>query len=109
MIKKIEIWDVDILNKASYDNYTSSKDFEDLANEIDFWQMKTTSPHVPVMVNEMCEHLLNKKDGVYLDGTVGFGGHSSKILEYINKNGYLIGLDLDPYALEYSNKRYRYI
>ena len=36
MIKKIEIWDVDVLNKASYDNYTSSKDFEDLANEIDF-------------------------------------------------------------------------
>ena len=61
-------------------------------------------PHVPIMTDEMSEHLLNKKDGIYLDGTVGFGGHSSKILEYINKNGYLIGLDLDPYALEYSNK-----
>ena len=36
MIKKIEIWDNDLLNKISYDNYTSSKDFEDLANEIDF-------------------------------------------------------------------------
>ena len=36
MIKKIEIWDVDTLNKTSYDNYTNSKDFEDLANEIDF-------------------------------------------------------------------------
>ena len=36
MIKKIEIWDVDVLNKTSYDNYTNSKDFEDLANEIDF-------------------------------------------------------------------------
>ena len=36
MIKKIEIWDIDVINKASYDNYTSSKDFEDLANEIDF-------------------------------------------------------------------------
>ena len=64
-----------------------------------------TAPHVPVMVDEMCKHLLNKKDGFYLDGTVGFGGHSSKILEYINDNGYLVGLDLDPYALEYSNKR----
>ena len=39
-------------------------------------------PHVPVMSNEMCEHLLIKKDGIYLDGTVGFGGHSSKILSY---------------------------
>ena len=36
MIKKIEIWDNNLLNKISYDNYTSSKDFEDLANEIDF-------------------------------------------------------------------------
>ncbi len=52
--------------------------------------MIDTPPHVPVMVDEMCEHLLNKKDGFYLDGTVGFGGHSSKILEYINKEGYLI-------------------
>ena len=67
--------------------------------------MINNTPHVPVMIDEMCEHLLNKKDGVYLDGTVGFGGHSSKILEYINDDGYLIGLDLDPYALEYSNKR----
>ena len=66
--------------------------------------MTTNIPHVPVMVNEVCEHLLSKKDGIYLDGTVGFGGHSAKILEYI-REGYLIGLDLDPYALEYSNKR----
>ena len=67
--------------------------------------MNNSIPHVPILRNEMCEHLLNKKDGIYLDGTVGFGGHSNKILKYINKNGYLIGLDLDPYALEYSNKR----
>ena len=36
MIKKIEIWDSNVLNKTSYENYTNSKDFEDLANEIDF-------------------------------------------------------------------------
>ena len=62
------------------------------------------APHVPVMLNEVSEYLLNCKDGIYLDGTIGFGGHSLKILEYINNNGQLIGLDLDPYALEYSNK-----
>ena len=62
------------------------------------------APHVPVMLDEVCKYLLLKKDGVYLDGTVGFGGHSSKILHYLDKDGYLIGLDLDPYALEYSNK-----
>ena len=63
-------------------------------------------PHVPVMIEEMCEHLLHKKDGIYLDGTVGFGGHSSRILDYIDSKGFLVGLDLDPYALEYSNKRF---
>ena len=36
MIKKIEIWDIDTLNSMNYDDYTNSKDFEDLANEIDF-------------------------------------------------------------------------
>ena len=36
MIKKIEIWNSTTLNKISSDNYTNSKDFEDLANEIDF-------------------------------------------------------------------------
>jgi len=36
MIKKIEIWDSRTLNNMNYDNYTNSKDFEDLANEIDF-------------------------------------------------------------------------
>ena len=62
-------------------------------------------PHVPIMSSEVCKYLLTKKDGIYLDGTLGFGGHSLRILEYINKDGLLIGLDLDPYALEYSNKR----
>ena len=36
MIKKIEIWNSKTLSNISYDNYTNSKDFEDLANEIDF-------------------------------------------------------------------------
>ena len=64
----------------------------------------TNVPHVPIMLDEMCENLLHKKDGIYLDGTIGFGGHSLRILEYLDKGGKLIGLDLDPYALEYSNK-----
>ena len=63
------------------------------------------APHVPVMSSEVCEYLLVKKNGIYLDGTVGFGGHSLKILDYIDNKGVLIGLDLDPYALEYSNER----
>ena len=36
MIKKIEMWDSSVLNKISSEDYPDSKDFEDLANEIDF-------------------------------------------------------------------------
>ena len=36
MIKKIELWDSNVLNKTSSEDYPDSKDFEDLANEIDF-------------------------------------------------------------------------
>ena len=62
-------------------------------------------PHEPVLLEETVSALVTDKDGVYLDCTIGFGGHSSKILERINKTGKLYGIDFDPYALEYSNNR----
>jgi len=62
-------------------------------------------PHEPVLLEETVSTLVTKKNGIYLDCTVGFGGHSSKILEYIDDDGFLYGIDYDPYALEYSEKR----
>ena len=44
-------------------------------------------PHEPVLLEETVSALVTDKDGVYLDCTIGFGGHSSKILERINKTG----------------------
>tara|TARA_Y100001970_G_scaffold197398_1_gene240158 strand:+ start:324 stop:1205 length:882 start_codon:yes stop_codon:yes gene_type:complete len=46
-----------------------------------------------------------KPEGIYMDCTIGFGGHSESILNKLNSKGKLIGLDLDPYALEQSKKR----
>ena len=46
-----------------------------------------------------------KPEGIYMDCTIGFGGHSELILNKLNSKGKLIGLDLDPYALEQSKKR----
>jgi len=40
-----------------------------------------------------------KRDGVYLDGTVGLGGHAAAILSLLSENGALVGLDLDEEAL----------
>ena len=64
-----------------------------------------TQIHIPVMKNEVLDLLVNKKDGIFLDCTIGFGGHSKEILNRINNKGILIGMDLDPYALSKTNEK----
>lgn len=59
--------------------------------------------HKPVLYNEIIKYLKPTQGGVYLDGTLGAGGHSEAILSYPETN--VIGLDLDPIALEISGKR----
>ena len=59
--------------------------------------------HEPVLLNETVDNLVMNKDGIYVDGTIGFAGHASKIISKLNNNGKLIGIDLDPYALKCSN------
>ncbi len=61
--------------------------------------------HTPVLLKETISLLLTHSDGIYLDGTIGYGGHSEKLLSKLSKKGRLIGIDLDPYALEYTKKR----
>ena len=56
--------------------------------------------HIPVLLDEVIKILDIKPEGIYMDCTVGFGGHSELILKKLNSKGILIGLDLDPYALE---------
>ena len=62
-------------------------------------------PHEPVLLEETVSALVTDKNGIYIDCTIGFGGHSFAILERINKKGKLFGIDYDPYALEYSRNR----
>lgn len=56
--------------------------------------------HVPVMAKEVLDLLQCKPGGVYVDGTVGLGGHTQAILEKILPGGMLIGLDRDRESLE---------
>jgi 16S rRNA (cytosine1402-N4)-methyltransferase len=67
--------------------------------------MTESVPHLPVLLEETVSQLVTDPDGIYLDCTVGYGGHATEILKKLNKNGKLIGIDLDPYALEYTQKR----
>ena len=62
-------------------------------------------PHKPVLLEETVSQLITELNGTYLDCTIGFAGHSSEILKKLDKSGKLIGIDYDPYALEYSKER----
>jgi 16S rRNA (cytosine1402-N4)-methyltransferase len=61
--------------------------------------------HVPVLFNEVMESLNIKPDGIYVDGTVGGGGHSSGICERLTDGGTLIAVDRDREALAAAEKR----
>lgn len=62
--------------------------------------------HTPVLVDKVLEYLITKPDGVYVDATLGGGGHSEKILERLLPTGVLIGIDADKDALEFSKARF---
>src|SRR3972149_1114753 len=63
--------------------------------------------HRPVMPREVLESLNCKRGGIYVDGTVGGGGHAYEILEKTAPDGLLIGIDLDEEALSEAEKRLR--
>ena len=56
--------------------------------------------HLPVMVQEVLEGLQCQPDRVYVDGTVGLGGHAEAILIKSSPSGRLVGLDQDPANLQ---------
>ncbi len=60
--------------------------------------------HISVMLDECIELLQLKEDGVYVDATLGAGGHSSEILKHLS-TGYLIGFDKDSEAIVRTEKR----
>ena len=56
--------------------------------------------HIPVLLQECIDGLDINENGIYVDGTLGGAGHSSKILEELSPNGTLIGIDRDREALK---------
>lgn len=61
--------------------------------------------HRPVLLDECLENLNIRPDGIYIDGTLGGAGHSSEIFRKLGKDGNLIGLDQDAFAIEVSRER----
>lgn len=61
--------------------------------------------HKPVLLNEMMDYLNIKEDSVYVDCTLGLGGHSLEILKHLNGRGILIGIEKDLASLEIAKVR----
>jgi 16S rRNA (cytosine1402-N4)-methyltransferase len=61
--------------------------------------------HTPVLLDEVLDGLAITTGGTYVDCTVGTGGHAEGILDRSAPDGKLLGLDLDPSAIELSGSR----
>ena len=61
--------------------------------------------HRPVMLEQCVKGLDIRPDGIYVDGTLGGGGHSGAICRNLNERGTLIGIDRDRDALDVSSER----
>ncbi len=61
--------------------------------------------HRPVLVNEVLTLLDPREGGVFLDATLGGGGHAEEILKRIGPSGKLIGIDRDAEAIEFARMR----
>ncbi|MBC3795847.1 16S rRNA (cytosine(1402)-N(4))-methyltransferase RsmH [Acetobacterium tundrae] len=64
-----------------------------------------TFSHTSVLLRESIEGLCIRSEGVYVDCTLGGGGHSQWICEALGESGILVGIDQDDFALEYAKKR----
>lgn len=61
--------------------------------------------HYSVLLRETIEYLNIKPDGIYVDGTLGGGGHASEVAKRLSKKGRLIGIDQDADAIKAAKER----
>src|SRR5690625_6611655 len=62
-------------------------------------KMDNFIPHIPVLLEPSVEFLFTDREGVYIDATLGGGGHSKHILTQLSDTGTLLGVDQDEEAL----------
>jgi len=66
-----------------------------------------TQAHKPVLLKESVDYLVTKKDGVYFEGTLGFGGHTEEIFSRLIKKGNVVSTDVDLNAFSYCNEKFK--
>ncbi len=66
---------------------------------------ETYHEHQPVLLDESVEYLITDPGGIYIDATLGGGGHSLALLSQLNSDARLVGIDQDDEALRAANAR----
>lgn len=61
--------------------------------------------HIPVLYEEVLTYLAPERGGIFIDGTLGGGGHASMVLERLPAGSHLYGIDRDPAAIEAASAR----
>ncbi|MEG1524912.1 MAG: 16S rRNA (cytosine(1402)-N(4))-methyltransferase RsmH [Clostridia bacterium] len=64
-----------------------------------------TFTHVPVLLDEVLSLLSPARGGVFVDGTLGGGGHAQAVLQQLPENGHLVGIDRDREAVSAAVER----
>ena len=63
--------------------------------------------HLPVLLSESIDYLVTKKNGIYFEGTLGFGGHTEEILSRLRKEGSIVSTDVDQNAFDYCKDKFK--
>ena len=61
--------------------------------------------HIPIMVNEILDFLQIQPGQTGLDATLGYGGHTGRMLERLESKGHIYALDVDSIEMEKTRKR----
>ena len=61
--------------------------------------------HIPVLLDEVLEYLAPERGGIFVDGTLGGGGHAGAVLSRLPETGRLIGIDRDWEAVRAAGER----
>ncbi len=62
--------------------------------------------HTPVLALPVVEFLITRRDGLYVDGTIGGGGHTRVLLDHLDDTARVIGIDQDPEAVAYCRTKF---
>lgn len=65
--------------------------------------------HYSVMLHETIEELHIQPDGIYVDGTLGGGGHAYEVCSHLSDQGHFYGIDQDAAAIQAAGNGFRYL